>query len=97
MPELSSKLITHGVEGYAFQIEGNKSTGDCWDDPTAIPADYAAINDFPQPDAWSVYPGAADTWYDGVDADCAGGSDFDQDGDGYDLENDTDDTDASVH
>ncbi|MBN1336429.1 MAG: putative metal-binding motif-containing protein [Deltaproteobacteria bacterium] len=25
----------------------------------------------------SVYPGAAETWYDGVDQDCSGGSDFD--------------------
>jgi len=30
------------------------------------------------------FPGAADTWYDGVDADCSG-SDFDQDGDGVDA------------
>lgn len=31
-----------------------------------------------------VYPGAAETWYDGVDQDCDGLSDFDQDGDGFD-------------
>jgi hypothetical protein len=31
----------------------------------------------------AVYPGAMDEWYDGVDADCAGNDDFDQDGDGY--------------
>ncbi|MCO4744831.1 MAG: hypothetical protein KC912_08580 [Proteobacteria bacterium] len=30
-----------------------------------------------------VYPGAEDAWYDGLDADCAGNNDFDQDGDGY--------------
>ena len=30
----------------------------------------------------SVYPGADDAWYDGVDSDCAGNDDFDQDGDG---------------
>jgi hypothetical protein len=30
----------------------------------------------------SVHPGAAEVWYDGVDADCVGGNDFDQDGDG---------------
>ena len=29
-----------------------------------------------------VYPGAADAWYDGVDHDCAGNDDYDQDGDG---------------
>ena len=32
-----------------------------------------------------TFPGAPDTWYDGVDADCSG-SDFDQDGDGVDAE-----------
>ena len=30
----------------------------------------------------SVHPGATDTWYDGVDSNCDGESDFDQDGDG---------------
>lgn len=30
-----------------------------------------------------VYPGAPETWYDAVDADCLGDNDFDQDGDGY--------------
>ena len=33
----------------------------------------------------TVYPGAADTWYDGIDSDCAGNGDFDQDGDGQDA------------
>jgi uncharacterized protein (TIGR03382 family) len=32
----------------------------------------------------TVYPGAPDTWYDGVDSDCDGWSDFDQDRDGFD-------------
>ncbi len=32
----------------------------------------------------SVNPDATDTWYDGIDQDCSGGSDYDQDGDGYD-------------
>jgi uncharacterized protein (TIGR03382 family) len=31
----------------------------------------------------SVHEGAADAWYDGVDSDCAGNDDYDQDGDGY--------------
>jgi hypothetical protein len=33
----------------------------------------------------TVYPGATDTWYDGVDQDCDGASDYDQDGDGVDA------------
>ena len=32
----------------------------------------------------SVYPGAVEVWYDGVDQDCAGDSDYDADGDGSD-------------
>lgn len=30
----------------------------------------------------NVYPGAVDAWYDGVDSNCDGADDFDQDGDG---------------
>ena len=30
-----------------------------------------------------IFPNATDTWYDGVDQDCLGNDDFDQDGDGY--------------
>jgi hypothetical protein len=45
------------------------------------------------PDAW---PGAPDAWYDGVDADCAGDDDFDQDADGYGVDEDCDDTDPTL-
>ncbi len=31
-----------------------------------------------------INPGIAEIWYDGIDSDCSGGSDFDADGDGYD-------------
>jgi len=48
----------------------------------------------------SVSPDAAETWYDGVDSDCGGDSDHDQDGDGEDAEHaggaDCDDTDPTV-
>lgn len=30
-----------------------------------------------------VNPGASEVWYDGLDGDCAGGDDYDQDGDGW--------------
>ena len=29
-----------------------------------------------------IYPGAEDSWYDGIDSDCAGNDDFDKDEDG---------------
>ena len=45
-----------------------------------------------------MYPGAVELWYDGIEGDCAGGSDLDQDGDGYDSDahggDDCDDLDA---
>ena len=33
-----------------------------------------------------VNPGVAEVWYDGIDSDCAGDSDFDADGDGHDSD-----------
>ena len=49
----------------------------------------------------TTYPGAEDTWYDGVDSDCAGNDDYDQDADGHTANTegseDCDDTDATIH
>jgi len=49
----------------------------------------------------SINPGAIETWYDGVDQDCDGASDYDQDGDGYRSDEhggtDCDDADPVVH
>lgn len=49
----------------------------------------------------AIHPNASETWYDGVDSDCSGGSDYDQDGDGWLLNDatapDCDDVDGSVH
>ena len=59
--------------------------GDCWDVPIVtggLPSDFEALNGFEQVDADHVSPGALDGWYDGVDQDCAGDDDFDQDRDG---------------
>jgi hypothetical protein len=47
---------------------------DCDDDPTDDPIDGS-------PTARQIHPGAAETWYDGIDADCAGDDDFDADKD----------------
>ncbi len=55
-------------------------------------------------DDGTVYSGAVETWYDGVDQDCNGLSDFDQDGDGFDsssygygTSDDCDDASLAVH
>ncbi len=49
----------------------------------------------------SVYPGAPEVWYDGIDSDCAGDDDFDQDHDGFDAlaygGADCNDTDGSTY
>jgi len=64
------------------------------DKATGANADCDDTND-------DAYPGADETWYDGVDSDCAGDSDYDQDGDGYEHDafdgDDCDDEDATVH
>ena len=54
-------------------------TTDCEDaDPVDGERDGTAVTI--QPD--DINPGAAETWYDGIDQDCGGENDFDQDGDG---------------
>ncbi len=49
----------------------------------------------------AISPAATDTWYDGVDSDCDGASDYDADGDGIDSDEysgaDCNDTDASIN
>jgi hypothetical protein len=49
-----------------------------------------------------IFPGGPDVWYDGVDGDCAGDNDYDQDGDTYGSKaygkgSDCDDTDAEAY
>ncbi len=44
----------------------------------------------------TAYPGAEETWYDGIDSDCAGDDDYDADADGVDASEDCDDTDSAV-
>ncbi len=81
-------LPTLGVSG-----SGQLPAGDCWDDPTAVDAHavvpssledkQGALLSWEQPAAADVHPGASETFYDGVDSDCAGDDDFDRDADGW--------------
>ena len=45
----------------------------------------------------SIYPGATEIWYDGVDQDCDGANDQDQDGDGWPVDKDCLDTEPTVN
>jgi hypothetical protein len=45
----------------------------------------------------TINPGVTETWYDGVDSNCDGLNDYDQDADGSTVDSDCDDTNADVH
>ena len=76
---VSSVWVDAETEGTPTVLPG----GDCWDDRNEIEQEFGALPGFEQLDAAEVHPGADETWYDGIDADCDGGDDFDQDGDGH--------------
>ena len=65
-----------------------------------VDMDGVAVPDDCDDDDASVFPGADEVWYDGVDEDCDGASDYDADGDGADAMHyggtDCDDTSADV-
>ena len=88
-------------EGLATELWYTDDDGDGWGAGTPSedceqPDGTSAVDgdcDDSDPD---VSPGAAETWYDGVDSDCDGADDYDQDGDGRDYPDDCDDVDADV-
>lgn len=65
------------------------------------PSGYAVTADDCDDTDADAFPGATEVWYDGVDQDCAGGSDDDADGDGVDGADhggtDCDDTDGATY
>ncbi|MCB9792358.1 MAG: hypothetical protein H6741_06485 [Alphaproteobacteria bacterium] len=70
--------------------------GDCWDDPSInFTANYQGQGTPPTPD--EVHPGADEVWYDNLDQDCDGASDFDADRDGFDQDEECDDLDPNTY
>ena len=69
-------------------------------DPDADSDGYPASNDCDDADP-ERNPGAEETWYDGIDQDCDGQSDFDSDRDGFDIGEqggaDCDDNNAAIN
>ncbi|MCO4747933.1 MAG: putative metal-binding motif-containing protein, partial [Proteobacteria bacterium] len=65
--------------------------------PGDAPDGTAANNDDCDDNAADVFPGAVETWYDGVDQNCDEADDYDQDGDGATYPDaDCDDTDSTI-
>jgi len=95
-------------DGIDNNCDGEPEVGDDCVEPTG---DFDTVDDdgdgFSEEDGdcddddASVNPEAEEVWYDGVDQDCSGGSDYDADGDGEDAESggglDCDDTDAEMN
>lgn len=88
--DVANPTLSIPISGQAV----SDSDGDGYD------SEYAGGGDCDDADA-TVYPGAADSFYDGVDSDCDGASDYDRDGDGYDSDayggDDCDDSDDAIH
>ena len=72
-------------EQVRVSLAGLIEHGRDWDDDGFDDEALTAGDDCNDDDA-SINPGADETWYDGVDQDCAGDDDYDQDGDGAQAE-----------
>ena len=70
-----------GIQTLTLSNTGSLPGGDCWDNQNAPVVDGRAENYSITSDM--IYAGAEDLPYDGIDQNCDGKDDFDQDGDGY--------------
>jgi hypothetical protein len=77
------------ADGDGFGAPGSEQTG------CEAPAGSADNGDDCDDADNTVFPDAPDEWYDGVDSNCLGDDDYDQDGDGYANDVDCDDEDPT--
>jgi hypothetical protein len=77
-----------GADDFDQDGDGVPVDEDCWDDPNNGTFVKQAVGEGLSLTAADVYPSAAEAWYDGVDQNCDGADDFDQDGDGFQSAND---------
>ncbi|MCB9794835.1 MAG: putative metal-binding motif-containing protein [Alphaproteobacteria bacterium] len=94
-------LDPSSLSSFALDEDGDGYGGDQSVEACEAPSGTASRGgDCDDADA-SRNPGATELWYDGVDQDCSGGSDYDADRDGYDLDSqggsDCDDGDGAIH
>ncbi|MFK7930102.1 MAG: MopE-related protein [Myxococcota bacterium] len=85
-----------------LEVSGDVLQGRDWDGDGFVSKQLTGGTDCDDDDA-AINTAATEIWYDGIDQDCSGGSDFDQDGDGEDSAadlvggTDCDDTDPAVN
>ena len=93
-----------GFASAAYVDRDGNAGRDCQDCPSEVAGTSDCLYEDPNVaglEAGDIYPGAAETWYDGTDQDCDGApSDYDADGDSHDSDaysgDDCDDTRADV-
>ncbi|MEL6345496.1 MAG: putative metal-binding motif-containing protein [Myxococcota bacterium] len=95
--EIAFDGVVQDCDGLDLDLDGDGFIGAWTDAAGSLLSPNGTDCDDTNPD---IFPGAEDDWYDGVDTDCDGTDDFDQDGDGDPVPEagggDCDDTDASV-
>ncbi|MCB9743789.1 MAG: hypothetical protein H6740_14410 [Alphaproteobacteria bacterium] len=81
------------------ELVNNAPATDCWDDPDVdFLADYQGEDDLGPEDIFPTEDRVDnETFYDNIDQNCDGWSDFDADGDTYDIDDECDDEDASAY
>ena len=88
--------VLYGNPDDDADCDGVRDDGDTDDDGDG----FSEVGGDCDDDDPGVFPGADEAWYDGIDQNCDGASDFDADGDGHDAEPwgaDCDDADPAIH